>query len=61
MHGEPFTLVARRDSGIRSLADLEGRRINLGTLDRSRMVKEGLAAPLHEGAARYYRQNGLIP
>ncbi len=30
MHGEPFTLVARRDSGIRSLADLEGRRVNLG-------------------------------
>lgn len=30
VHGEPFTLVARRDSGIRSLADLEGRRVNLG-------------------------------
>lgn len=30
VHGEPFTLVARRDSGIRSLGDLEGRRVNLG-------------------------------
>ncbi len=30
VHGEPFTLVARRDSGIRTLADLEGRRVNLG-------------------------------
>jgi len=30
VHGEPFTLVARRDSGIGSLADLEGRRVNLG-------------------------------
>ncbi len=30
VHGEPFTLVARRDSGIRSLADLAGRRVNLG-------------------------------
>ena len=30
VHGEPFTLVARRDSGIRSLSDLEGRRVNLG-------------------------------
>lgn len=30
LHGEPFTLVARRDSGIRSLADLEGRKVNLG-------------------------------
>lgn len=30
VHGEPFSLVARRDSGIRSLADLEDRRVNLG-------------------------------
>jgi TRAP transporter TAXI family solute receptor len=30
VHGEPFTLVARRDSGIRSLPDLVGRRVNLG-------------------------------
>jgi len=30
VHGEPFTLVARRDSGIRVLSDLEGRRVNLG-------------------------------
>jgi len=30
VHGEPFTLVARRDSGIRVLPDLEGRRVNLG-------------------------------
>lgn len=30
VHGEPFTLVARRDSGIGSLSDLEGRRVNLG-------------------------------
>ena len=33
----------------------------LDTLDRRRMVKEGLAAPLHDGAARYYRQHGLVP
>lgn len=30
VHGEPFTLVARRDSGIDSLSDLAGRRINIG-------------------------------
>lgn len=30
VHGEPFTLVARRDSGIRALDDIEGRRVNLG-------------------------------
>ncbi|UCH75123.1 MAG: TAXI family TRAP transporter solute-binding subunit [Rhodospirillales bacterium] len=30
VHGEPFTVLARRDSGIRTLADLAGRRVNLG-------------------------------
>ena len=30
VHGEPFTLVARRDSGIRTLDDLVGRRVNIG-------------------------------
>ncbi len=30
VHSEPFTVVARRDSGIRSLDDLRGRRVNIG-------------------------------
>ncbi|WP_420347154.1 TAXI family TRAP transporter solute-binding subunit [Pelagibius sp.] len=30
VHGEPFTLVARRDSGIRHLRDLAGKRVNIG-------------------------------
>ncbi len=30
LHGEPLTLIARRDAGIRSLADLPGKRTNLG-------------------------------
>ncbi len=30
LHGEPFTVVARRDSGITRLADLAGRRVNIG-------------------------------
>lgn len=29
-------------------------------LDREAMVRDGLLAPLHEGAARYYREAGLI-
>lgn len=29
-HGEPFTLVARRDAGIGKLEDLKGRRVNIG-------------------------------
>ena len=30
VHGEPFTLVVREDSGIGSIADLSGRRVNIG-------------------------------
>ncbi len=30
VHAEPFTVVARRDSGIRSFADLKGKRVNIG-------------------------------
>lgn len=30
VHPEPFTLVARTDAGINSLADLKGKRVNIG-------------------------------
>ena len=30
IHGEPFTLIARADSGIKSFADLKGKRVNIG-------------------------------
>ena len=30
LHPEPFTLVARADSGIESFADLAGKRVNIG-------------------------------
>jgi len=30
VHGEPFTVVARRDSEIESLDDLKGKRVNVG-------------------------------
>jgi hypothetical protein len=30
VHGEPFTVVARRDAGFTKLDDLEGGRVNLG-------------------------------
>ncbi len=29
-------------------------------LDPQHMIKDGLSAPLHEGAARYYREKGWI-
>lgn len=30
VHGESFTVVARRDAGIESLDDLKGKRVNIG-------------------------------
>lgn len=30
LHAEPFTVVARKDAGIRSLDDLKGKRVNIG-------------------------------
>lgn len=30
VHGEPFTLVVRQESGIRSFDELRGRRVNIG-------------------------------
>ena len=31
-----------------------------GDLDPSRMIGEGLAAPLHEGAVRFFREKGML-
>jgi TRAP transporter TAXI family solute receptor len=31
LHAEPFTVVARADSGITSVADLRGKRVNVGS------------------------------
>jgi len=30
VHGEPFTIVARRDAGIKSFDDLKDKRVNIG-------------------------------
>jgi len=30
MHAEPFTVVARADSGIKTFSDLKGKRVNIG-------------------------------
>lgn len=31
LHSEPFTLIARRDAGIKTLDDLKGKRVNIGS------------------------------
>ncbi|WP_281646061.1 TAXI family TRAP transporter solute-binding subunit [Parendozoicomonas sp. Alg238-R29] len=30
IHAEPFTVVARKDSGIKNFSDLKGKRVNIG-------------------------------
>jgi TRAP transporter TAXI family solute receptor len=30
LHSEPFTVIARKDSGINTFADLKGKRVNIG-------------------------------
>jgi len=32
IHPEPFTVIARKDSGIKNLNDLKGKRVNIGNL-----------------------------
>ena len=30
IHGEPFTVLARKDSGVKTFADIKGKRVNIG-------------------------------
>jgi hypothetical protein len=30
LHGEPFTVIARKDAGVKSFEDLPGKRVNIG-------------------------------
>ena len=41
------------------LGDFRKRHPAFGSLDPSRMIRDGLSAPLHDGALRYYRERGL--
>ena len=38
----------------------KGMHPAFGVLEKESMVKQGLSAPLHEGAKRYYREAGLL-
>ena len=50
LHPEPLTLVARKEAGITNLAGLKAEN----------MIKAGLSAPLHPGAAKYYKEKGCL-
>lgn len=43
-----------------NLDDFKTLHFVFATLDKKHMVTDGLTAPLHDGAARYYREVGLI-
>ncbi|MFO1107482.1 MAG: TAXI family TRAP transporter solute-binding subunit [Amaricoccus sp.] len=70
--GVSATLVTRADipedeiytvtrSIFEDLPTLRGLNPALATLDPKAMATEALTAPLHPGAARYYREAGLLP
>jgi len=50
LHARAFTVVARRDAGIRELAELEGRRVNIGSPDSAeRALMERVMAAMGWG------------
>ncbi len=54
------TIYAATKSVIDSLPDLRRRHPALGALSPDGMMKDGLSAPLHPGALRYYRERGMM-
>lgn len=48
-------------SVMENLDALRAAHPAFATLTPRRMIKEGLTAPLHPGAARYYRERGWLP
>jgi hypothetical protein len=43
-----------------NIGDLRKMHPAFGNLDPKKMVKDGISAPLHDGAVKYYREKGLI-
>ncbi|HLN25962.1 MAG TPA: TAXI family TRAP transporter solute-binding subunit [Patescibacteria group bacterium] len=44
---------------LENLGPLKAMHAQLGGLDKKTMTREGLAAPLHDGAKKYFTENGL--
>ncbi len=55
---ETVYIVAK--SVMENIDDFKGLHPAFANLDPAQMVKDGLSAPLHDGAARAYRELGLI-
>ena len=55
---ETVYIVAK--SVMENIDDFKGLHPAFANLDRLEMVKDGLSAPLHDGAARAYKELGLI-
>ena len=55
---ETVYIVAK--SVMENIDDFKGLHPAFANLDPSQMVKDGLSAPLHDGAARAYKELGLI-
>ncbi len=62
LHAQPFTLVARPDSGIAGLSDLEGKRLNLGPPGSvQRTAGEALIEALGWTGSNFAEVAGLAP
>lgn len=61
-HADVFTLVARQGSGIRTVADLRGKRINIGSPgSRQRIDTENVLAALGLTPSDFAEQRELSP
>jgi TRAP-type uncharacterized transport system substrate-binding protein len=47
-------------AAFENLEELKTLHPTLSRLDPKKMVTEGLAAPLHPGALRYYKEKGWL-
>ena len=43
-----------------NLDDFKKQHPAFANLDPKKMIKDGLSAPLHPGAAKYYKEKGLM-
>ena len=57
---DPPALIARLPAGVLVFEILRGLNPALNDIETQTMVSDGLTAPLHPGAERYYRERGWL-